>query len=273
MKKSWFISLFFILGILTIILNSHFLETERLLAQETGNVCVRDYQPGANCTANDVRIEELIPVTVIEACNEGVIGEVEVIFDALVSASGSPNRYDVGIYLDTSGTFEGALSGDACYHDYLSPPLTSTVMYTDSNMNGILDNTNGPWWIGDGDMCGDIETNTELIKRLPPLRLACADADGDPLGAADIHVCTSWDNNANTACTDVTQAFPGTNSKCGCSTINFEFTPTVVTMFGMGTDSDDTINGSLLYALTFLGLLTSLVLIWRSRNHHHHNES
>lgn len=31
---------------------------------ESGNVCVRDYRSGAVCTANDVRIEDLIVVPI-----------------------------------------------------------------------------------------------------------------------------------------------------------------------------------------------------------------
>ena len=42
------------------------------------------------------------------------------------------------------------------------------------------------------------------------------DANND--GVVDpINTCTSWDNNSNTTCSDASQAFPGTNSKCSCS--------------------------------------------------------
>src|SRR5688572_16566781 len=85
---------------------------------ETGNVCVRDYRSGAVCTANDVRIEALTVVSVIEDCLTGVVGETEVVFEALVSSAGSPDRYDIGLFLALDGG--SARDGDSCYHDFLS---------------------------------------------------------------------------------------------------------------------------------------------------------
>jgi hypothetical protein len=197
-------------------------------AQESGNVCVQDYWPRAGCTANDVRIEELVPVRVVEGCNEGETGVVEVVFEALVSAAGSPNRYDIGMFIALDGN--SALTGDNCYHDYLAPPVTSTPAYGDRNSDGIPDLYDGPWWDGgpDGDLCGDMETNTQVYKTFASVRLACVDQDGN--GAADVSVCSSWDNNAGTVCNDVTGAFPGTGSKCSCETINFDFTPSAVSL-------------------------------------------
>jgi hypothetical protein len=197
-------------------------------AQESGNVCVQDYRPGANCTANDVRIEELVPVLIVEGCNEGEIGVVEVVFEALVSAAGSPNRYDIGMFVALDGG--SALTGDSCYHDYLAPPVTSTPVYGDRNADGIPDLYDGPWWDGgpDADLCGDMEQNTQVFKTFLSVRLACVDQDGD--GAADVSVCSSWDNNAGTTCNDVTGAVPGTGSKCSCETINFDFTPSAVSL-------------------------------------------
>nr|NIO72721.1 hypothetical protein [Anaerolineae bacterium] len=192
---------------------------EGAIGQETGNYCVQDFRAGAGCTANDVRLEQLTAVTVIEECLAGVSGETEVIFQALVSADGSPDRYDVGIFLALDGG--SALTGDSCYHDYLQPPLTSAPTYGDANSDGVPDILNGPWWNGElvdpSDMCGDIETNSQVLKTLAPLRFACIDSNGD--GSADISVCSSWDNNRNTTCTGSLDAFPGTNSKCGCGVV------------------------------------------------------
>lgn len=72
------------------------------------------------CTANDVRIEALNPITVVEDCASGTVGETEVIFEALISADGSPDRYDIGLYLALDGG--SARDGDSCFHDYLEPP-------------------------------------------------------------------------------------------------------------------------------------------------------
>lgn len=102
------------------------------LVGETGNVCVRDYRSGAVCVANDVRIEALTVVSVIEDCVDGVVGETEVVFETLVSADGSPNRYDVGLPLALDGG--SARDGDSCFQDYLDPPLTPTPTYGDKNL-------------------------------------------------------------------------------------------------------------------------------------------
>jgi len=190
---------------------------------QTGNFCVRDFQSGAVCTANDVRIEELIPVSILEACGEGTIGETEVIFELLVSADGSPDRYDIGLYLALDGG--SARDGDSCFHDYLEPPLTATPTLGDKNMDGVPDVDNGPWLENDGDQCGDIGTNTQVFKTLTALRFACVDNNLD--GSVDVSVCTSWDNNANTTCSTVADAFPGTNSKCSCDSVELGISPLV----------------------------------------------
>lgn len=190
---------------------------------ESGNVCVRDYRGGAVCTANDVRIEALNVVSVNETCIGGTPGETEVVFEALVSSAGSPNRYDIGLFLALDGG--SARDGDSCYHDFLSGPLTATPTYGDKNSDTIDDIDGGPWWNGatDGDSCGDIESNTQVFTELPPLRFACIDNNGD--GSADVSVCTSWDNNTGTACNTVVDAFPGTNSKCSCGEVELGIPP------------------------------------------------
>jgi hypothetical protein len=185
--------------------------------QETGNVCVHDFRSGAVCTANDVRIEELTVVSIEESCTEGVYGEAEVVFEALVSAEGSPDRYDIGIFIALDG--DSALSGDNCYHDYLPPPITPTPTYADSNLDGIQDLTGNPWWDGDADSCGDLESNTQVFKILQAARVECV--DGQVLdGLVDVSVAASWDNNTNTTCGALSQAFPGTNSKCSKSDVS-----------------------------------------------------
>ncbi len=189
--------------------------TQVVALGESGDVCVKDFRSGAVCTANDVRIDDLIVVSVSEECAEGTPGETEVVFKALVSSDGSPNRYDIGMFLALDGG--SARDGDSCYHDYLDSPLTSTPTYGDSIADGIPDLTNGPWWDGatDNDSCGDIEASTQLVKTLPSLRFACVDNNGD--GSVDVSVAVSWDNNTGSTCNSVSDAYPGTNSKCSQS--------------------------------------------------------
>jgi hypothetical protein len=179
---------------------------------QTGNFCVRDFQPGAVCTANDVRIQALNLVSIIETCDAGVVGEAEAVFEAFVSSVGSPDRYDIGMFVALDGG--SARDGDECFHDYLQPPLTTTPVYGDKNGDGVPDIDGGPWPTLDGDSCGDIEAGTQLFKALVPLRVDCVDTNGN--GIVDASVCASWDNNAITNCTGLPDAFPGTNAKCGC---------------------------------------------------------
>lgn len=186
---------------------------------EFGNVCVQDYQGGAVCTANDVRFESFVPFQVIEGCAEGTPGFATIVFEVVVSADGSPDRYDVGMFIALDGL--SALTGDNCFHDYLDPPITTTPTYGDVNTNGVPDIFNGPWvdlepLDGVADTCGDIETNTEIIKTLVAITIACVDTSIPPDGIVDVSACASWDNQVDLNCSTVQQAFPGTPSKCSC---------------------------------------------------------
>ena len=181
---------------------------------QTGNFCVRDFQPGAVCTANDVRIQALNLVSVVETCAAGVPGEAEAVFDVFVSAVGAPERYDIGLFVALDGG--SARDGDVCFHDYLQPPLTPTPTFGDKNGDGVPDVDNGPWFDADADQCGDINAGTQVFKTVQ-LRVVCVDLNGN--GTVDASACTSWDNNAVTNCTGLSDAFPGTNAKCGCGRV------------------------------------------------------
>jgi hypothetical protein len=176
---------------------------------------VQDFLPGAVCTANDVRIQALNLVSIIETCAAGVPGQAEATFEVFVSASGSPERYDIGTFVALDGG--SALAGDACFHDFLEPPLTPTPTFGDKNMDGIADVDGGPWLDVDADQCGDISAGTQLFKVTPSLRVTCVDTNSD--GSVDASVCTSWDNNAGSVCSGLADAFPGNNAKCGCARV------------------------------------------------------
>lgn len=220
-------------------------------AQESGNYCVQDYASGAVCTANDVRIKELRIVEVVKPCYLDPVGYLDVVFEALVSSEGSPDRYDIGMFMALDGG--SALTGDSCYHDYLPPPITTSPVYDDKNGDGVRDINNGPWWNGEDkvtDTCGDIETNSQVFRLTQQIRIACTDIDQN--GAADIHVCTSWDNQVKAGCNTVQNVFPGTPAKCGCTVINFDFTPTAINGITF-TASSEAITSK--FILSALGLL------------------
>ncbi|GAB4184804.1 MAG: hypothetical protein Tsb002_08100 [Wenzhouxiangellaceae bacterium] len=205
------ISVSALLGLLFVLISPY------ALAQsgEIGNLCVQDFRSGANCTANDVRIESFVPLNVIENCGDGVEGEAEMVFEALISAAGSPNRFDIGIFIALDGN--SARTGDSCLHDYLDPPVDPNPIYGDANSDTIADLNTPPWEDLDGDQCGDILSNTQVLKTLQQIRFSCRDSDSD--GQVDLSACASWDNNAGSACNVVSEAFPGTNSKCSCNEI------------------------------------------------------
>jgi hypothetical protein len=236
-------------------------------AQETGNFCVQDYLAGANCTANDVRIESLRIIDLVKPCYVAPTGVMDVVFEALVSSQKSPDRYDIGLFLALDGG--SALTGNSCYHDFLPPPITTTPTYGDFNSDGIPDIYNGPWWNGESgraDTCGDIASNTQVFRVTQQIRVACVDQDGN--GHADIHVCSSWDQNTGTDCNGVQQAFPGTGSKCGCAVVNFDFTPTAIDMLTFSARNESIPAGLALAALGLLvlsGILLSVYARYRMR--------
>jgi hypothetical protein len=232
------------------------------LAQESGNCCVQSFMPGATCTANDVRIEEVVFITHTNTCDQEPVGTMTVTLEALVSADGSPDRYDIGLYVALAGN-TSALTGTNCYHDYLSPPVTTTPTYGDFNSDTIPDIYDGDWWDGDSDQCGDMESDTQVFRIMESLTLDCQDLDQDPQGAADMSVCASWDNNANTTCSEVQEAIPGTGSKCSCEIVNFDFTPAAVGVSGVAFTPDRGSVSVPLAALVFLGLGTFAG--WRGR--------
>ena len=73
------------------------------MSAETGDVCIEHFKPGAVCTANDVRIRQLTVLVIKETCEAGIYGEAVADFEMLIGAEGSPDRYDIGIFLALGG--------------------------------------------------------------------------------------------------------------------------------------------------------------------------
>jgi hypothetical protein len=81
--------------------------------------------------------------SIVESCDAGVPGSAVAQFEVFVSSVGAPDRYDIGLFVALDGG--SARDGDACLHDYLEPPLSTTPTYGDKNGDGVPDIDGGPW--------------------------------------------------------------------------------------------------------------------------------
>ena len=179
----------------------------------------------APCTANDLQTALITKFAGPPVCVNNTTIYVQL--EANTTA-GSSQRYDVGYFVNLDGT--SANTGTLCYRDYLPPPLNTTP-WTGSG------NRQSPFWTDstDNDQCGDPESSKTLIRNLggttvasssltpgPPavIGITCKDLDNaGTTKTADISVCTSWDNNTTGVCNSVSDAKPGTGSKCNCMNV------------------------------------------------------
>jgi hypothetical protein len=189
-------------------------------AAETGSVCVHDYAAGLSCNASGVRVAELKPVSVVESCASGDPNTAVAIFDVRIFSGAIGTLYDVGFFLALNGG--SALSDGICLHDYLEPPLATSPVYGDSDLNGRPDIVHGPWLNAEpfampSDECGDIAAGTDAIKTLISFRFACVDSNSN--GTVDVSTCASWSAGTTSRCSNLTDAFPATNARCSCETI------------------------------------------------------
>jgi hypothetical protein len=164
-----------------------------------------------NCTANDVRVARATNIDIISGgechldqngqkvctCNLGGNVTFSADYEVVLTAQ---TRYDVGIYFATDGdpNNDGALTG-ACV-------LTAL----DGNSSNPIQLDAAP------DVCGDIDAaHNPQILHLTLANVACQPgADGK----LKLPNCTSWRQpGSNEVCTQATDAFPGSPSKCNCS--------------------------------------------------------
>jgi hypothetical protein len=242
---------------------------------ETGNFCIEDYNL-RNCTANDFGVKELYFKEVITMCGMDPAhpGQAYVVFEAVLSTA-QPIRYDVGIFLALDGydpdnpDENQAIFGDNCYHDYLDGDLTTDPEYTalypagDPTLNDILD---GPWWDADGDVCGDMDSDTAVIKTLDPVWIACVDSNGD--GSVDVDACGSYNQLAIDVCSGIKDAIPGTTAKCGCVRLELPFTPTAIEGLTFSANSKALPTGLALSGLGLLLIVGVLLSVYLRRRAH-----
>lgn len=179
---------------------------------ENGNFCVRDYQPGAVCTAGDTRVNSITVQDVIEPCT--FPGDKGTITVRTVTDSTATTRYDLAWFIATDGG--SALNGDACFHEHLNPvaPGAPPVFGNPTNPLGT-----GPFANFDGDQCADYSSSGDPIFVTEEITFDCRDSDTNGL-VDPVSVCTSYDNNESNdnglpGC-NIKVAYPGTPSKCYC---------------------------------------------------------
>lgn len=217
---------------------------------ETGNVCIGDYLNGnPSCTANDVGLTIVNQAGISAACSSGAISTTVDLRVKLVA--NQPQRYDLGIFIaQDSGS---AISGDNCYHAMVTPTTTFAGQPI-SLTSGV-----GPFSDIDGDLCSDIDgAGTEAFYELYSVTIPCDDSDNN--GFIEVSACTSWDNNTNTVCTDVTGAIPGTGAKCNCQVLQIPLVPSAVTLGHATIERQNSQVVPLLATLVILALVTVAIL-------------
>jgi len=193
------------------------------------DLCMEDaYEKKVVCTANDFGITDVEFIEVADPCE--YIGDTATVRVLLTAGVGSPERFDIGYFIALSGT-NAIDPGNVCYHSYLQPVYTGTLPY--SPTSGI-----GAFWQGSEatvDTCGDSEGNNVDIRfeTVDYITIACQDNDNDPGGQVDVEICASYKQADDSFCGSIsgpTGAVPGAPSKCSCTTFNFPFTPTGITL-------------------------------------------
>ncbi len=175
---------------------------------ESGQVCVGNYLPFASCTATDVRITSIAPISTLVSCGAGS-STATAVFDVTVVAGAA--RQDIGVFVAVDGG--NAVGSGQCFHDYLQPPLVASP--------APITSYHGPWRDKDADGCGDMDASSQIVKDLNPsggVTILCDDTNGD--GIVDVSVCTSWDTSSVNACSGVQGAIPLSFSKCWCGRVN-----------------------------------------------------
>lgn len=197
------------LALVALLIGAQTASAQQGVTWDTGNVCVQDYRSGANCNSQDVKIASISP-SLSDVCL--FVGDTATAYFVLEIEPNATTRYDIGLFIATDGN--SALSGDVCYHDVLQPAYTLDQIPP----LGFQTTNVGPYRNFDDDFCADVLQNDGVVyyRTQVQVTIDCVDNDND--GIVDpVSTCTSWDVNAQGTCSNISQAFPGTNPKCSCS--------------------------------------------------------
>lgn len=146
-----------------------------------------------NCNANDIEIASVTSITILDDGCAYPGDTVTFTADYLVQLN-AQTRYDAALYFARDGdpNGDGAESG-LC--------TAATLPYTPAP----------PYYDGDGDLCGDINSTVSPLSHTVTLTVMCVD---DGTGQLELPYGISWDNNAGGYCASAADAAVGTPSKC-----------------------------------------------------------
>lgn len=165
------------------------------------------------CTANDVQITDIKVSGGPAFCTGGQ--SITVDLDLTVNF-GSPNRWDVGIFVSNDGKDPQitAANGGAASCSVAILPTTTPFLNLDP----------GPW-SGITDTCGDGNSSINGglgtgVLRMTNVTIPCQTAGTN--GKLYIPFVVSWDNQSSpsgSTCTSINDPVPNTKSKCNAPTV------------------------------------------------------
>jgi uncharacterized repeat protein (TIGR01451 family) len=188
------------------------------------------YGGDLGCTANDVQITNIAVVGGLGSCEGGSTITVNL---SITVNSGSPDRYDVGVFISNDGTDPQLASAASC---------TVGILPTD---DPPFRNTDPGPWSGTLDTCGDVNgtMNPGGLGGVPQgsgtftmtnVNILCQSLTGSG-GNLYIPFVVSWDQQSSPSgatCTSIANPVPGTVSKCNApliaqGTVNVVVLPTI----------------------------------------------
>lgn len=186
--------------------------------------CLNDIAPSLNCTANDISFVLIGLGNQTDGC-VNASDTVDIQMGATLATTAT-TRYDVSMWVALDG---GDGRNGLCGRQILVPADTfGSTPPTAAELNS----GNGPFRNEDNDVCGDLRSGdnpdgsgtfnaryffkdqNNIANRIA-YTFTCGAAANGLLGISN---CIGYDNNAGTACPDLTAAVPGTSSKCRCET-------------------------------------------------------
>lgn len=163
---------------------------------------------GSVCTANDIRIAQILNQGPATTCVVGQVTNINMKANFVATAQ---TRYAVGSYIALDG---GDAYTGTCY-GYTLHPVGSPTNFGTGDFNSFAD---GPFGNYDGDLCGDTQQGDVIWQTIRNVSFICRDTNAD--GVADVGTCLSWSNQVVGTCTDIRSAPLRTKSKCNCGSVN-----------------------------------------------------